>query len=165
MKKTLNELISQKIISGPEIDRYAYRMGFIGKKVVFTNGCFDILHRGHLEYLQAAADLGDILVVGLNSDASVKRLKGENRPINNQNDRAFALASLVFVDAVIIFDEDTPLELIQRVKPNVLVKGGDYSIGNIVGADFVKNIGGEVQVIPFVDGYSTTQIIEKMKKG
>lgn len=164
MKKTLNELISQKIISGPEIDRYAYRMGFIGKKVVFTNGCFDILHRGHLEYLQAAADLGDILVVGLNSDASVKRLKGENRPINNQNDRAFALASLVFVDAVIIFDEDTPLELIQRVKPNVLVKGGDYSIGNIVGADFVKNIGGEVQVIPFVDGYSTTQIIEKMKE-
>src|SRR5690606_34524896 len=128
------------------------------------NGCFDILHRGHLEYLQAAADLGDILVVGLNSDASVKRLKGENRPINNQNDRAFALASLVFVDAVIIFDEDTPLELIQRVKPNVLVKGGDYSIGNIVGADFVKNIGGEVQVIPFVDGYSTTQIIEKMKE-
>lgn len=164
MKKTLNELISQKIISGPEIDRYAYRMGFIGKKVVFTNGCFDILHRGHLEYLQAAADLGDILVVGLNSDASVKRLKGENRPINNQNDRAFALASLVFVDAVIIFDEDTPLELIQRVKPNVLVKGGDYSIGNIVGADFVKNIGGEVQVIPFVDGYSTTQIIDKMKE-
>lgn len=164
MKKTLNELISQKIISGPEIDRYAYRMGFIGKKVVFTNGCFDILHRGHLEYLQSAADLGDILVVGLNSDASVKRLKGENRPINNQNDRAFALASLVFVDAVIIFDEDTPLELIQRVKPNVLVKGGDYSIGNIVGADFVKNIGGEVQVIPFVDGYSTTQIIEKMKE-
>jgi len=164
VKKTLNELISQKIISGPEIDRYAYRMGFIGKKVVFTNGCFDILHRGHLEYLQAAADLGDILVVGLNSDASVKRLKGENRPINNQNDRAFALASLVFVDAVIIFDEDTPLELIQRVKPNVLVKGGDYSIGNIVGADFVKNIGGEVQVIPFVDGYSTTQIIEKMKE-
>lgn len=164
MKKTLNELISQKIISGPEIDRYAYRMGFIGKKVVFTNGCFDILHRGHIEYLQAAADLGDILVVGLNSDASVKRLKGENRPINNQNDRAFALASLVFVDAVIIFDEDTPLELIQRVKPNVLVKGGDYSIGNIVGADFVKNIGGEVQVIPFVDGYSTTQIIEKMKE-
>lgn len=164
MKKTLNELISQKIISGPEIDRYAYRMGFIGKKVVFTNGCFDILHRGHLEYLQAAADLGDILIVGLNSDASVKRLKGEKRPINNQNDRAFALASLVFVDAVIIFDEDTPLELIQRVKPNVLVKGGDYSIGNIVGADFVKNIGGEVQVIPFVDGYSTTQIIEKMKE-
>lgn len=165
MKKTLNELISQKIISGPEIDRYAYRMGFIGKKVVFTNGCFDILHRGHLEYLQAAADLGDILVVGLNSDASVKRLKGENRPINNQNDRAFALASLVFVDAVIIFDEDTPLELIQRVKPNVLVKGGDYTVDSIVGADFVKGLGGDVQVIPFVDGYSTTHIIDKMKKG
>lgn len=165
MKKNLNELISQKIISGPDIDRYAYRMGFIGKKVVFTNGCFDILHRGHLEYLQAAADLGDILIVGLNSDESVKRLKGENRPINNQNDRAFALASLVFVDAVVIFDEDTPLELIQRVKPNVLAKGGDYSIDTIVGADFIKNIGGDVQVIPFVDGYSTTQIIEKMKKG
>lgn len=164
MKKSLNELISQKIIAGPEVDRYAYRMNFIGKKVVFTNGCFDILHRGHLEYLQSAADLGDILIIGLNSDDSVKRLKGNSRPINTQDDRAFALASLAFVDAVIIFDEDTPLELINRVKPNVLAKGGDYALENIVGADFVKNNGGQVEVISFVNGYSTTQLIEKLKE-
>lgn len=161
--KKLAELITQKIVSGADIDRYAYRMQFIGKKVVFTNGCFDVLHRGHFDYLQAAADLGDILIVGLNSDASVKRLKGENRPLNNQDDRAMALASLVYVDAVIIFDEDTPLELITRVKPNVLTKGGDYTIDTIVGASYVKDLGGEVVVIPFTEGYSTSSILEKIK--
>lgn len=130
--------------------------------VVFTNGCFDVLHRGHITYLSKARDLGDCLVVGLNSDASVKRLKGENRPINNENDRALVLAALSFVDHIILFEEDTPKELIEQVKPNILVKGGDYAIENIVGADFVTQNGGKVLTIPFVDGYSSTKIIHAL---
>ena len=128
-------------------------------KVVFTNGCFDVLHRGHVTYLAAARDLGDCLVVGLNSDASVKRLKGENRPINNENDRALVLAALSFIDYIILFEEDTPKNLIEQVKPDILVKGGDYKIEDIVGADFVQKNGGKVLTIPFVDGYSSTKII------
>ena len=127
--------------------------------VVFTNGCFDVLHRGHITYLAAARDLGDCLVVGLNSDASVKRLKGENRPINNEKDRALLLAALSFVDYIIIFEEDTPKNLIEQVQPDILVKGGDYKIEDIVGADFVQSHGGEVLTIEFVDGYSSTKII------
>ena len=127
--------------------------------VVFTNGCFDVLHRGHVTYLAAARDLGDCLVVGLNSDASVKRLKGENRPINNENDRALVLAALSFIDYIILFEEDTPKNLIEQVKPDILVKGGDYKIEDIVGADFVQKNGGKVLTIPFVDGYSSTKII------
>lgn len=127
--------------------------------VVFTNGCFDVLHRGHVTYLAAARDLGDCLVVGLNSDTSVKRLKGESRPINNENDRAFVLAALSFIDYIILFEEDTPQRLIEQVKPDILVKGGDYKIENIVGADFVQKNGGKVLTIPFVDGYSSTKII------
>ena len=127
--------------------------------VVFTNGCFDVLHRGHITYLAAARDLGDCLVVGLNSDASVKRLKGENRPINNEKDRALLLAALSFVDYIIIFEEDTPKNLIVQVQPDILVKGGDYKIEDIVGADFVQSHGGEVLTIEFVDGYSSTKII------
>jgi rfaE bifunctional protein nucleotidyltransferase chain/domain len=136
----------------------------LGKKIVFTNGCFDILHHGHLDYLARAASLGNILVVGLNSDASVKKLKGEDRPLNHEEDRAFQLASLVFVDVVCIFEDDTPEELIKGVKPDILAKGGDYTISTIVGADFVLENGGRVEVIPFVEGYSTTSLIERIKK-
>lgn len=133
-------------------------------RIVFTNGCFDILHRGHAVYLAQARALGDSLVVGLNSDASVRRLKGPERPLNAQADRAFLLASLACVDAVILFDEDTPEQLIHQVRPDVLVKGGDYTLDKIVGADFVTQNGGLVTTIPFVDGYSTTSIIQKMSK-
>lgn len=128
-------------------------------KTVFTNGCFDILHRGHIEYLQQSRDLGDRLVVGINSDASVKRLKGNSRPINNQDDRKFLLESLSCVDEVIIFDEDTPLELIHQVKPDVITKGGDYKPKEVVGFGIVK----ELYIITFRDGYSTTNVIERIK--
>lgn len=135
----------------------------VGKKVVFTNGCFDVLHRGHVEYLAKAKDLGDLLVVGLNTDASVRRLKGESRPVNNERARALSVAALEMVDFVIFFSEDTPYRLIQNVMPDVLVKGADYSISNIVGADLVLNHGGEVRTIEFVDGYSSSSIISKMQ--
>ena len=131
-----------------------------GLKVVFTNGCFDILHRGHVEYLSKAADMGDVLVVGLNTDASVKRLKGEGRPVNNEEDRALVLASLSFVDAVVLFGEDTPYELIEAVHPDVLVKGADYKTEEIVGYDIVTSHGGIVDTIPLVNGYSTTKLIK-----
>ncbi|MBP5557718.1 MAG: D-glycero-beta-D-manno-heptose 1-phosphate adenylyltransferase [Bacteroidales bacterium] len=133
-----------------------------GQKVVFTNGCFDILHRGHATYLAQARTLGDLLVVGLNTDASVQRLKGPSRPVNNQYDRAFLLASLACVDFVILFDDDTPEQLIHTVRPDVLVKGGDYTLDTIVGADFVLQNGGTVTTIPFVDGYSTTSTLNKI---
>lgn len=129
-----------------------------GKKIVFTNGCFDILHRGHVEYLQKAKGLGDLLVLGLNSDSSVKRLKGESRPINNEKDRAIILSALECVDYIIIFYEDTPLELIKNLKPDILVKGGDYKIENVVGREYAK----ETVLIDFVDGYSTTKIIKNI---
>ena len=134
------------------------------KKIVFTNGCFDIIHSGHCFYLTEAKKLGDILIVGLNTDASVKRLKGETRPVNNEDDRAIVLSCLKPVDYVVLFDEDTPFNLIRNIIPNVLVKGGDYTIENIVGADIVLENGGEVKVIPFVEGKSTTKIIEKISK-
>ena len=133
------------------------------KKIVFTNGCFDILHKGHIEYLSKSKDFGDILIVGLNSDNSVKRLKGEERPINHQNSRSFILSALLFVDAVIYFDEDTPLNLIEIINPDVLVKGGDYKKEDIIGYDFVIEIGGEVKIIDLIEGYSTTNIIKKSR--
>lgn len=132
--------------------------------VVFTNGCFDILHYGHITYLAQARQLGDLLVVGLNSDLSVRRLKGESRPINNENTRALMLAALEMVDYIVIFEEDTPYNLITNVKPNILVKGGDYTIDHIVGADFVQQRGGKVMTIPFVQGFSTTSIIDHIKQ-
>lgn len=134
---------------------------FKQQKIVFTNGCFDILHLGHIEILSKAADQGDFLILGLNSDSSVKLLKGENRPINKQEDRAVLLAALSFIDAVVIFNEETPEALIRKLNPDVLVKGGDYKPEQIAGADLVKAKGGEVVIIPFVEGYSTTGIIEK----
>lgn len=145
------ETIQSKIITIAEwkIRRHQY------ENVVFTNGCFDVLHRGHATYLAQARELGDCLVIGLNSDSSVKRLKGESRPINNEQDRAFLLASLSFVSYIIFFEEDTPKNLIEQVRPNILVKGGDYQLSNIVGADFVMKNGGKVLRIPFVDGYSS----------
>lgn len=130
-----------------------------GKKIVFTNGCFDILHRGHAVYLERAKKMGDILIVGVNSDKSVKRLKGENRPVNIEADRAYLLAALACVDFVVIFDEDTPYDLIKAIKPDVLVKGGDYDNKEVVGSDIVK----EVQLISFVDGKSTTGIIKSIQ--
>lgn len=136
---------------------------FKDDKIVFTNGCFDILHRGHIEYLAKAASLGTKLVIGLNTDASVKRLKGDSRPVNDENARALLLASLVFVDKVILFDTDTPRDLIDFVQPDVLVKGGDYKPEEIVGYDIVKAKGGEIVTLDFVEGYSTTSLIEKMK--
>lgn len=135
-----------------------------GKKIVFTNGCFDILHRGHLELIADAADKGNVLIVGVNSDSSVKKLKGNDRPIYHEQDRLFQLASLLCVDAVCLFDEDTPENLIRTIRPDVLVKGGDYSIETIVGAEFVMSYGGRVEVIPFVAGYSTSSVITNIKK-
>ncbi len=132
------------------------------QKIVFTNGCFDVLHFGHVHYLQQAKRLGDLLVVGLNSDESVRRLKGPSRPVNGEMERAYVLGALSCVDYVVVFEEDTPENLIQVVKPDVLVKGGDYQIGDIVGADFVMANGGVVTTVPFVEGYSSTQIIEKL---
>lgn len=135
-----------------------------GKKIVFTNGCFDILHRGHVTYLTEAKKLGDLLVIGLNADASVKRLKGPERPINNEDDRRYVMSQLKAVDFVEIFKEDTPLNLILKVKPKVLVKGGDWKIDQIVGAKEVLADGGDVFSLNFVDGYSTTSIIHKIQE-
>jgi len=135
-----------------------------GKKIVFTNGCFDIVHLGHIQFLQEAKDLGDILIVGLNSDSSVNKIKGKGRPILDQNSRSEILAAFEFVDGVIIFDQDTPFRLIEQLVPDVLVKGSDYLAENIVGSEIVLNSGGEVITIDLVEGYSTSNIIEKVKK-
>lgn len=134
-----------------------------GEQVVFTNGCFDILHLGHIDYLEKASQLGSKLIIGINSDSSVQRLKGPQRPVQPENARARMLAALAFVDAVILFGEDTPLELIKQLRPQILVKGDDYSISQIVGAAEVLQDGGEVKTISLVQGYSTSAIIEKIK--
>jgi D-glycero-beta-D-manno-heptose 1-phosphate adenylyltransferase len=136
---------------------------FKDMSVVFTNGCFDILHLGHIDYLSKTADQGKILIVGLNTDLSVKKIKGEKRPLNNEVSRATVLSSLFFVDAVVLFDEDTPRELIKTISPDVLVKGSDYKAEEIAGYDIVKSYGGKIVTVDFLDGYSTTSIIEKIK--
>ena len=135
-----------------------------GKKIIFTNGCFDLIHKGHISYLEEAKGLGNFLIIGLNSDASVERLKGQTRPLKSIENRAAVLAGLASVDMVVVFEEDTPLKLIERLNPDVLVKGGDYTIADIVGADFVLKQGGEVKVIDFLPGYSSSQIIQKMEQ-
>jgi len=135
-----------------------------GEKVVFTNGCFDIVHRGHIEVLARTADLGTKFIIGLNSDSSIQKLKGEDRPIIDEQSRAILLAALSFVDAVVLFSEDTPINLISTLVPDVLAKGGDYEIETIVGHEIVQNNGGQVKLVPFVDGFSSTTIIDKIKK-
>ncbi|MDD5316175.1 MAG: D-glycero-beta-D-manno-heptose 1-phosphate adenylyltransferase [Candidatus Cloacimonetes bacterium] len=156
--------LEDKILSREELVRHCRQEQKRGKKLVFTNGCFDILHAGHVRYLDEAAALGNILVLGLNSDASVKRLKGDSRPINAEQDRAIVLAGLQAVDYVCLFDEDTPYELIQAVQPNILVKGGDWRPEEIVGADIVQASGGMVRSLRFVEGISSTAIIKKMRE-
>ena len=133
-----------------------------GKTIVFTNGCFDLLHAGHVKYLQKARRLGDLLVLGLNSDSSIRRLKGEKRPLLDEIERAQILAALDCIDYVVIFEEDTPLELITALKPQILVKGGDYLPDEVVGKDIVESLGGRVELVTFVDGKSTTSIIENV---
>lgn len=150
-----------KLLNDKAIDRLRHRNP--DKKIVFTNGCFDILHIGHIRYLQEAAKLGDILVLGLNSDASVSRLKGPERPINSEQDRAELLCALEFIDYVVVFEEDTPYELIKKIQPDVLVKGGDYAPEQVVGKDIVESRGGKLVLIPFVEGKSTTNIINKIR--
>ncbi len=161
MKKA--DIIPNKIYSLQNFLHEVSRLRLKDKTIAFTNGCFDILHEGHIASLSQAASEADYLVVGLNSDASTRKLKGENRPINNQHARAIVMASLLMVDAVIIFDEDTPLELITAIKPDVLVKGGDYTHETIVGAGEVISHGGRVVINPIVEGFSTSAIIQKIK--
>jgi rfaE bifunctional protein nucleotidyltransferase chain/domain len=158
------EIIHSKILSGDRLQKQLSIWKFFGDKIVFTNGCFDILHLGHIDYLSKAADEGDILVVGVNTDRSTSGLKGPHRPINNEEQRSMILASLHFVDAVILFDEPTPIELIRLVQPDVLIKGADYKPEEIVGFDIVKAKGGVVKTIEFLPGYSTTMIEEKIIK-
>ena len=133
------------------------------KKIVFTNGCFDLLHRGHIEYLSKAADLGDVLIIGVNTDASVRKLKGNKRPLQDEYSRLLILGALEFVDALILFDEETPLELIRMVQPDVLVKGSDYKSKDIVGYDIVKSKGGEIRTIAFLSDFSTSALEQKIK--
>lgn len=158
------DLIQNKILSLPQLLRQCMVWRFKEKKIVFSNGCFDILHIGHIEYLAKSANPGDALVVGLNSDLSVRKIKGPGRPVNDENSRSRFLAALSFVNAVVLFDEETPYELIRAIRPDVLVKGKDYRIDQIVGYDFVKSYGGEVKTIELTPGYSTTGLIEKIAK-
>ena len=154
---------SKKILSIPEAQKVVQGWKQKGQKIVFTNGCFDILHLGHIDYLEKSRNLGDRLVVGLNTDDSVSRIKGESRPIVKEESRARVMAALEFVDAVVFFNEDTPYDLINNIKPDILVKGSDYLTENIVGADIVMENGGKVETIDLVDGFSTSGIIEKIK--
>lgn len=156
------EIIQSKIYTIDTLERLVNQWHMLSKKVVFTNGCFDITHRGHNTYLLQAAELGNKLIVGLNSDASVRKLKGQNRPVVDEYSRALNLAMHTYIDAVILFDEDTPLHLIETLKPDVLVKGGDYTLDTIVGAKEVIAYGGKVDIIPFVEGYSTTDILSRI---
>ena len=155
--------IHWKILQPAELKTLVKEWQAAGQKVVFTNGCFDILHRGHVDYLSKAAALGDKMVVALNGDKSVKKLKGKNRPIQDEESRMEIMASLFFVDAVVKFNEDTPLKLIQLLQPDILVKGGDYKPSEIVGADVVKSKKGKVIVLPYIEGYSTSGIDEKIR--
>ena len=156
--------INSKIFSLDDLKNQVNAWKQAGEEVVFTNGCFDIIHRGHIEVLAQTADLGDRLIIGLNSDSSIQKLKGEDRPIMTENSRAILLAALSFVDAVILFPEDTPINLISTLLPKILAKGGDYEIETIVGHEIVENNGGQVILIPFVEGFSSTTIIDKIKK-
>ena len=155
------EQIQNKIVSREQLVERLKSRG--DQRVVFTNGCFDLVHRGHVDYLSRARDLGDLLILGLNSDSSVRRLKGPSRPIVDENSRALLLAAFQFIDYVVLFEEDTPYELIKAAQPDILVKGGDYKPEEIVGYDIVKQRGGQVVTIDFVPGFSTTNIVEKLQ--
>lgn len=156
--------LKSKIISPIELSRLAAGWRIKSYQIVFTNGVFDLVHEGHIASLALAANEGNKLIVGINSDASVKRLKGDNRPVHNEQARALVIAAMQYVDAVCIFDEDTPLELIKAVKPNILVKGGDYKPETVVGNDFVQSYGGKTVIIPLVEGISTSHTIDKIKE-
>ncbi|MFD0792279.1 D-glycero-beta-D-manno-heptose 1-phosphate adenylyltransferase [Mucilaginibacter litoreus] len=163
MRPNLEQTLLDKIISLPALTTQIANWKKEDKRVVFTNGVFDLLHLGHITYLSKAAELGDKLIIGLNTDASVKRLKGESRPVNDQNNRAALLAALFFVDAVILFEDDTPRDLIAHLLPDILVKGADYTVDQIAGAKEVLANGGEVKTINLVEGYSSTSIINKIR--
>lgn len=156
------ERIEHKIICEKDLNNLILKWREENKKIVFTNGCFDLLHLGHVDYLAKAKDLGDRLIIGVNTDSSVKRLKGKNRPLQDENSRLHILAALHSVDAVVLFDEDTPYELIKKIQPDILVKGADYKIENIVGYDIVTSRGGSVKTIEFIEGYSTTNIEQRI---
>ena len=156
------EIIQSKILAGKSTERMLSFWRFKNYRIVFTNGCFDILHRGHVDYLARASGLGEVLVVGLNTDRSVRAIKGPPRPLQDEKSRALILASLSFVRAVILFDKETPLELIAQVRPDILVKGGDYKPEEIVGCDIVTAAGGSVIILDLVEGYSTSEIIKKI---
>ena len=158
------EHIKSKIITAEQLAGKRAYWQFKEQPVVFTNGCFDILHRGHVEYLAKAASLGKVMIIGLNTDNSVKRIKGESRPVQDEYTRALILASLEFVSAVVLFDEETPYELIKAAQPDILVKGADYKPEDIVGYDIVTQRGGQVITIQFVEGFSTTSIINRLNK-
>ena len=156
--------IKSKIYSLSDLKIQSDKWKENGEKIVFTNGCFDLVHRGHIEVLANTADLGDKLIIGLNSDSSIKELKGENRPIMDEITRSILLASLQFVDAIVFFSEETPYKLIENLVPDILAKGGDYKVTEISGNEVVLENGGEVILIPFIDGFSSTNIVEKIKQ-
>lgn len=164
MDSSVHTRLLSKIVTRADLAAKLQQWRAEGKKIVFTNGCFDLLHAGHISYLTDAASLGDVLILGLNSDASVQRLKGPDRPVNDDKTRSSVLAGMFFIDAITFFEEDTPLELIKMVQPDVLVKGGDYQIDQIVGAAETIEHGGSVQVLTFIPGYSSTAIIEKIRR-
>ena len=163
MGHNILQSIESKILDHSTLSKTLARWRLRDQHIVFTNGCFDLLHFGHLHYLAAAKSLGNKLIIGLNSAASVKRLKGTHRPINDEQTRIYNLAALSFVDALIVFEEDTPYNLIQSILPDVLVKGGDWEAKDIVGSDLVLAKGGHVQSLPFIEGYSTTKLEEKIR--
>lgn len=158
------EILESRIFTNWDLLKYrlAY-WRFHEKKIVFTNGCFDLLHQGHIDYLASAADRGDVLIIGLNTDASITRLKGEGRPVQDERSRALLLSALRFVDAIVLFDQDTPYDLIKIIQPDVLLKGSDYKAEDIVGYDIVMERGGEVVTIDYLDGFSTTGLINQIK--
>ena len=159
---TLKE-IQGKIIPRQDLSSLVAGINTQKQKIVFSNGCFDLVHRGHIEYLAKASDLADVFILGLNTDYSVQRLKGSSRPLQDEDARAILMASLSFIDYVVLFDEDTPLELIAEIQPDVLVKGNDYKIEDVVGYDIVQKKGGIVQTIELTEGYSTSRIVDKIK--
>lgn len=162
MSKSL-EILNNKILDKERLLVKLTNWKEENKKIVFTNGCFDLIHLGHIEVIARSADLGDILIIGVNTDNSIKRLKGKNRPIVEEISRAKQLAALEFVDAVVLFDQDTPIDLIKMINPNIITKGGDYNTDQVIGNDIVTQNDGEVVIIPLTQGYSTTSILEKIK--